>query len=294
VEFAAGLITDPAGTVGRTASGVAEMFDRVGSGLSNMGSSRDSAVGSFLGVSAERRKLAARLGVDPYTDFTPLAKRLDQLAGLAAAGGLLVGVGTSFIPGAPGLAVSTTSTASGLGGLVRDKTPAQLISFNRARLAKLGIASGVIGRFLGNRTYTPADQTVIVSALWALKDAKDISVYVEWAAAVKRRDLAVHVRARSDLLVEYQARTHAIRRFVSVQNIPFTEDEDGGMLFLAPLDMVAWTPEVGNAFEAITRDIRNGRAGRQYFLEITGSLTPIAKRELKRLGWIVVNRSGFK
>jgi hypothetical protein len=294
VEFAAGLVTDPVDTVGRTVSGVGEMFDRMSSGLSNMGNNRDSAIGSWLGVSSERRKLAALLGVDPYTDFTPLARRLDQFGRVTAAGGLVVGVGVAFIPGAAGLAVSTSSTVNGLGKLVRDKTPAQLLDINRTRLGKLGISAATVKKFLGNQRYTPADQTVIASALVQLKDAKGLEIYLAWLADVKRRDLAVHLRARSELLADYQLRTGAITRFFVVRNIPLAEQRDGSTLFLAPLDLVAWTPEVGQTFTGVTADIRDSGNRGDLILEITGTLTPMAKRELRKLGWIIMNRDGIR
>ena len=111
---------------------------------------------------------------------------------------------------------------------------------------------------------------------------------------MKRRDLAVHVRARSEFLADYQLRTRAITRFVNVRSIPFSEQRDGSTLFLAPLDLVAWTQAVGTTFDAITADIRNSGNRGDLILEITGTATPMARRELAKLGWIIVNRSGLR
>jgi hypothetical protein len=294
LKFAANLVTDPANTVDRTVSGIGEMFDRVSSGLSNMDGSRDDFLKSALGVSSQRRQLAAALGIDPYTDFTPLAHQLDQFGSATAAGGLVISVGTVFIPGAAGLAVSTTSMMNGAGTLVRDKTSAQLLDINRARLRKLGIARGTIEKFLANHYYTPGDQTVIASAFVLLKDAKDLGVYLAWLADVKRRDLAVHVRVRSELLADYQLRTRAITRFVNVEGIPLSELRDGSTLFLAPFDLVAWTQPVGTTFAAITADLRNAGYRGDLILEVTGTATPMARQKLKTLGWIIMNRQGFR
>jgi hypothetical protein len=294
VEFAAGLVTDPAETVERTVSGIGEIFDRVGSGLSNMDDNRDSMLESALGVSSERRKLAALLGVDPYTDFTPLAHQLDQFGRASAAGGLVVGVGVTFIPGGAGVAVSTTSAMNGLGNLLRDKTPAQLLEINRARLNRLGIPLDTIEKFLTNRYYSPSDQTVIASALMQLKGVKDLGVYLSWLATVKRRDLAVHVRVRSELLAEYQLRTRLIARFVDFRGIPLSELRDGTILFLAPLDLVTWTSAVGETFAAVTANIRNSGYRGDLILEVTGTATPLARQELKKLGWIIMNRDGLR
>ena len=133
-----------------------------------------------------------------------------------------------------------------------------------------------IKKFLANQYYTPADQTVIASALVQLKNAKDLGTYLAWLADVKRRDLAVHLRARSELLADYQLRTRAITRFVNVRSIPLTEQRDGSTLFLAPLDLVAWTEAVSVAFDAVTADIRNSGNRGDLILEITGTATPMA------------------
>ena len=41
----------------------------------------------LLGVTDKRRDLAAAYGVDPYTDFPPLAAKLQQLSQAAATAG---------------------------------------------------------------------------------------------------------------------------------------------------------------------------------------------------------------
>ena len=90
IKFGADLITNPAGTVERSLSGIGNMFDRVGAGLSNNRADRDGFVDSLLGVSDTQRELAVDLDVDPYTDFLPLAQKLKEMAGVMAGGGLPV------------------------------------------------------------------------------------------------------------------------------------------------------------------------------------------------------------
>ena len=89
---------------------------------------------SALGVSSQRRKLAAALGIDPYTDFTPLAHRLDQFGRSAAAGGLADRHRGRLHPGCRRACRLNHIDVNGAGNLVRDKTSAQLLDINRARL----------------------------------------------------------------------------------------------------------------------------------------------------------------
>src|SRR5262245_6595741 len=102
IKFGADLITKPADTVERSLSGIGNMFDRIGAGLSNTRADRDNLVESLLGVSDTQRELAVSLGVDPYTDFPPLAQRLKEMANIMAGGGLAVRGGCVLVPGGIG------------------------------------------------------------------------------------------------------------------------------------------------------------------------------------------------
>ena len=44
-----------------------------------------------MGTDTARRQLAVQLGIDPYTDFQPLAQRLEAIAKASALGGFLQG-----------------------------------------------------------------------------------------------------------------------------------------------------------------------------------------------------------
>ena len=110
VDLAVGLVTNPVGTVQQSMSGVGALFSRVGSGVANMGNSRDNVAGSLLGVSSAKRQIAYKLGVDPYTDFKPLADALNDMARVTALGDLTVSGAFMAIPGGAGMAVSYSNT----------------------------------------------------------------------------------------------------------------------------------------------------------------------------------------
>src|SRR3954462_8399129 len=84
------LIADPKKTVGDTFSGIGTMFGRISSDLSNIGKTPGDPISGLLGVTDLRRKLATKVRVDPYTDFSPLDAKLSRLGEAAAAGGLTV------------------------------------------------------------------------------------------------------------------------------------------------------------------------------------------------------------
>src|SRR5262245_56477191 len=84
VKFGVDLVQNPEATLNRTFSGIGNMFDRIGAGMDNRQSSRDSAGASLLGIDKARRELAVELGIDPYTDFPPLKQRLEDIARASA------------------------------------------------------------------------------------------------------------------------------------------------------------------------------------------------------------------
>jgi hypothetical protein len=113
-----------------------------------VGRTQDDTVGSLIGVTKERRALAAKYGVDPYTDLEPLAAKLRQLSEAAALGGLAVTGAMMAIPGAAGIVVSNLSTANTLGDmrieeLARSYSAAQILDLNRGRLIAMGIDKGL-------------------------------------------------------------------------------------------------------------------------------------------------------
>jgi hypothetical protein len=99
LRFGANLIVNPFGAIGGALSGVANSLDRANANLADPRASRATAAESLLGVDDARRALAVGLGVDPYTNFPPLAAKLTEVAKAMAAGGLTVKVALAAIPG---------------------------------------------------------------------------------------------------------------------------------------------------------------------------------------------------
>src|SRR5271157_1307752 len=173
VVFAGSMIAHPVDTTQNTFAGIGQFFGGVGSGLNNMGKSRDDAVASLTGEAKQKRLIAAQLGVDPYTDFKPLADRLNELGGAAAVGNLAVSGAFMAVPGAAGVVVSNTSTAGTLNGMVADYSSAQLMDMNRDKLARLGVDKAIADRLFANPYYTPVDATAITAALAGLVGVKN-------------------------------------------------------------------------------------------------------------------------
>ena len=287
LKFGADLITKPADTVERSLSGIGNMFDRVGAGLSNTRADRDSVMDSLLGVSDTQRQLAVALDVDPYTDFPPLAERLKQMAGAMASGGLPVRAGLSLVPGGVGIAVSSVATVSSAKDTLRDKSAAQLIVEVRGILLALEVDPQTIDRLVENRNFTPADLLIMARALKQL-GAQNTTVFVEKAAGAGSRNVAFYFRRRAQTLAARSNELGGIASFVMVAGQPINIARNGNVVAAFTFDDIVWTELQQRTFTAATAEIHRVKPGATPVLASTGMVTPMAQAEITKLGWKIV------
>lgn len=287
VDFAESAVTNPGETAKRTVTGIGRLFGRVASGVRNVGKGPDSAAESLLGVSSAKREIAVSLGVDPYSDFEPLAKRLDHVAKVSAMGGLTVKALFSLVPGGADMAVSGVSSASSVADLVKDRTPSELREINRSNLVRAVGKSPSINHFLDNRLYTPTDQTVVAAALFQMRKVRNVDAFLVGVAGVSERAQAVFMIERAALLARHHVNTEPIAEFVAIAGIPFCVTQSGNLLGLFPLDTLAWTEQLAQTVRRIDGERKNlGNSGGVQVM-ITGDVTPLAKAGLEKAGWSV-------
>ncbi len=279
IKFGADLITNPAGTVERSLSGIGNMFDRVGAGLSNNRADRDNVMDSLLGVSDTQRELAVELDVDPYTDFPPLAQRLKEMAGVMASGGLPIKAGLSFVPGGIGIAVSSVASVSDAKDTLRSKTAAQVIAETRATLSKIDVPEGTINRLVENRNYTPADLLIMALALKQL-NAENTAAFVDHAAEAGSRNVAFYQRRRAQILAARTTELGGIASFVTFGGQPINVTRNGNIVAAFMVDDIAWTEIQQRTFVAATTEIHRTKPGATPVLATTGTVTPMAAAEI--------------
>jgi hypothetical protein len=295
LKFTGRLITNPAQTVQQTFSGIGNMFDRIGANMNNMGKTNENAVASLLGVTDQRRKLAAHFGVDPYTDYTPLSEKLERLSEASASGGLTVTGALFVVPGAAGIVVSNLSTADKLGDvkiedLARDYTPAQIMNLNRQRLTAMGVEPEMVEQLIVNRNYTPIDIAATVASIDSMKSVGERRLFFHQAQAAKSRELAYFTRKRAEMLAAYRG---SLSQFVMLGGYPFNLTRDGRVVGIMPVDALAWTENSGKSLTAAADDAKRLVPTARPELRITGQATALAKQKLKAMGWNVVENVKF-
>ena len=288
IKFGADLITNPAGTVERSLSGIGNMFDRVGAGLSNNRADRDGFVDSLIGVSDTQRELAVDLDVDPYTDFPPLAQKLKEMAGVMASGGLPIKAGLSFVPGGIGIAISSVATVSDARDTLRSKTAAQVIAETRATLLGLGIPDENISRLVENRNYTPADLLIMALALKKL-NAENTTAFVDHVAGAGTRNVAFYHRRRAQILASRSNELGGIVSFVTFGGQPINIARNGNVVAAFTVDDISWTDVQQRTFIAATAEIQRMKPGTTPVLATTGAVTPMAAAEIGQRGWKIVH-----
>ena len=285
VNLAAGLVTNPIGTVEQSMSGVGALFSRIGSSASNMGHDRDDIADSTLGVSSAKRKIANKLGVDPYTDFKPLADALEDMARVTALGDLTVSGAFMAIPGGAGMAVSYSKTGQDVEQMMLDKTPSELRDANKAKLGAMGIPRPVISAFLDNTFYTPTDQTIIVASLVKMSGVANRGLFVKRAAQASNRNLAVFIRHRAQLLAAHHTRVEPFADFFEVRGLPLNQTRSGKVVIIVPFDELAWTKQASDLVAVIDQDVKQRKLGNSIELRTTGTATPVARDGLSEQGW---------
>jgi hypothetical protein len=287
IKFGADLITNPADTVQRSLSGIGNMFDRVGAGLSNSRADRDDVAESLLGVSDAQRELAVELDVDPYTDFPPLRQRLKEMAGVMASGGLPIRAGLAAVPGGVGIAVSSVATVGSAKDTLRSKTAAQLIAEVRATLSSLGVPEESINRLVENRNFTPADLLIMARALKQL-NAQNTAAFVEHVAGAGSRNVAFYHRRRAQILAARSTELGSIVSFVTFGGQPINVARNGNIVAAFMVDDIAWTEIQQRTFVAATTEIHRTKPGAVPVLATTGTVTPMAAAEIGKRGWKIV------
>jgi len=293
LQAAVHLAKNPAQTLKGLPDGVGRFFDRVSTGAARAydaaaagGSSGEDAAAvatkgleatrDVLGYEQEKRSLAKRLGVDPYTSNPALAEALDHVAHVAFAGRL--GVNTLISVAVPGSLIITGTTATN--NLVYDTPRGDLVVKVEERVRGAGASDEQLRAFERNPNLTLSIQTAIAQSLARLDGVAGRPAVVDLAAGATSEDQARFVLEGLLLLVTYHGPHQRIAELRGTGPL-MARETDGGLVVPAPVDYVSWTERVARFAD------REDLAAPTRTLLLTGQTTPLAKHELQQRGWIL-------
>lgn len=274
-------VAHPVDTVKNVPAGIGRFFKSVGHTVQNVASSdsdsQGNAVADALGINKAKRQLAKKVGVDPYTTNPFVAKRLNELAQAAVAGGISIDVALAVSTGGAAMIVSATKTVSNLAWSL---PPEDIREMNDKELAKLGVDEASRSRLLGNRWYTPTMALSFVESMKALGVREGASTFTALAAGAQSEVEARFYIAQLRMAHRYAEDGHAITGIERQGRIGAFRTTGDGLFVPAPLDYLTWTEGVKAVVDAdADRDLRTRTVW------FSGGASPTATAELRRAGW---------
>ena len=98
----------------------------------------------------------------------------------------------------------------------------------------------------------------------------------------------------AELYANLNATTDRVARFVNAGRFIAAETPGNGFLAAFPLDYLAWTPTVAD-IAAILGDAAAAKGTKTKKIVVSGEVSPLAAKTLKKAGWTVVQlREGLR
>jgi hypothetical protein len=298
VTAAGQMVLHPVDTVKGLPSGVGRFFGRVGLAgqklkeaatepeeasasekAGQFGTSAVQATRNVFGYEQERRELAKKLHVDPYTTNPVLSKQLDDFA--LTAFRAHVGVTTTmsvFIPGS--IAITATRVVS---SWVWDTPKADLIVRDEKALQGLSVPETTIKKFMRNPVFPLSVQTTFINNLERLSGVPGSINAVALASTAESEEQARFLTDAVGMLARYNERETPITRLL-VRRAIIGKDRSGAVVVEAPVDYVSWT-ELVSSFAH-----RSDLAAARRTIWLTGQLSPLSKNNFRTLGWTINER----
>jgi hypothetical protein len=284
------MVFQPVKTVGEAASGVGLLFRRAGDSMfgAKRSDAEDSRFKNLIGFTNYKREYAYNLGVDVYSRNEALQDRLNDISWTGFAGGLTVSLATAAVPGVAMTAVGTTKLTT---AIFKTTPPQDLRRMNAEKLKAMDIDEHTIDTFISDSVFSPREQTLFVAAVDEMRGVADRARLVQLAALTRNEDVSFFRQRQAEMYAGYHRGVSPIERFVGVGPVPGARTVSGALVFNIPVDYVAWTEELAGV--VTTADgLANQLTGiGEKQLWVTGTLSPRARAEMRRLNWKVYERN---
>jgi hypothetical protein len=230
-----------------------------------------------LGFEQERRGLAERLGVDPYTTNAVLSERLTDVAWVAFSGRFVISAATAIlVPYSAAMAgVSVTNRA------IWDTPAADLVNNARAVFGGTEASSDQVRALMENPYYSLSVLTALATGITRLQGVTGRDAVVVFAAAAQSEDEANFVTSAVNMLARYHESVAPLAR-LSAPGPLLGHTASGALVLPAPVDYVSW-------IEALGRDVaRPELQAAEKVAFVSGQVSPLAHKQLTARGWTIL------
>jgi len=290
------IFRDPIGAAKKVPQGASRFFGKVQDFLSpdeedpGQKSSPDETIKGLLGIDEEKRKLAARLGVDVYSRNQALQNELNRVASAMAGGGLALNIGTLPIGGAIGVGLTAIGIEQTVESLINESSPEDLRKWNQQNLAKLGANPDLIAQFLHHPWYSPRQETIITAALQ--KTNVEPNLFLETANKALTEEDGRYFQQVAELLAAYSEKAAPLQSLRLEDGVLCALDRDGVLIVPVSFDYAIWTPTVAQRADALANLVSSDQNIKAVKIWTNARLSDRLKAELQRrsIGFQSLNR----
>ena len=287
IKGAGKLVTSPVETSTNIVKGTGRYLSNLGRSFFSDDPDQDNAMSVALGYDTTKRQYAYEYGIDPYTHYEPVTRRLGEISRASVAGGLAPKVALSAVGGAVATGVSIGITAEGMRQLVRDNSPGELTKINRKKLEQMGVDKKLAEIFLNNYTYNPQEETLFIGALESMENVKGRDAFIALASLAQNEDTAVFYRLSAQMMETYHLNVAPAVRIWNIGGNLRLQKEDGTFIVLQPLDYIFLTNNVQRALDVVNSDFKKVPDVSAKEMWISGKFDPKVREMLTATGWKV-------
>jgi hypothetical protein len=294
VEATFNMITNPVDTLTGMPASIGRFFDRAKLGGESIASAatapettgleKTADVGgrigtvtiNALGYEEERRRLARKLQVDPYTTNPILAKKMTDVAWVTFSARQAVNL-TAAVLMPYSIVMSTVSLTN---NMIWDMKPADLIALNEKKAGEMGATDDQVRALITNKSYSISVLTALMTALERLGPIPGRAEAIGLAATAVNEDQARFLMGSAQMLAHHHEWVTPLS-MVMVRGTMVGKTAAGALVVAAPVDYLVWTEGVANFAR------RPDFAASSLDIWLTGRMSPRAKLEFERIGWRV-------
>jgi len=244
----------------------------------------------LIGFSDAKRKVAIKLGVDPYSTNTVLQHELDGIAWASFAGGATFSLATLPIGGGAGAALTVTNVTSSFDEMLREKSPSDLKIINQKTLLGLGAGAKETERFLNNSAFSPSQQTAFVLNLRSLNGVANRGAFVRTAGETSSDESDAIFCVQTAVLMSKIHKDKPLARLAMIGDFPICVAKDGTIIVALQWDYAAWTSGAASFSSEVQKLAAQSGKNGKVLVGLSGQVSPRLRQELENRGFVVKDR----
>ncbi len=246
---------------------------------------------AVLEFEEQKRRLARRLAVNPYSLNRSLQRELNRTGWTVSAGGYALEEVPSLAESSIAPLAEDVLPSERVDRVFANDSPEDLRRRNRIELAVLGIPHEEVEAFLAHPAYSPLRQTGIVEALIGLEPARNRGSYVRVAMRAESPRDAFFRMMGSLILRFYHVNVAPIERLLVLNGrSPAAYTSEGKLIIAAQVDYLLWSRPVDDFVRSLAAAEVPGAQIRARELWLSGQASPKARREIELRGITLVER----